>query len=154
MPCPMHANLPCGGNGVCYDPRDTGSNTTAPPPPPPLPFRPAPPPPALLCACNPLYSGEACESQLCPGSPHECSGESRGACVSNTAGARVCECLEGFSGPSCATMSCDGGCSGRGSCVVGVGSTKPSCVCDDVRPPRAATRRATPRRRGTPPCRR
>ncbi|KAL1528664.1 hypothetical protein AB1Y20_010001 [Prymnesium parvum] len=126
LPCPLYQGLPCGGNGVCLEVVAPKRNWTAR-----SPALPPSPPPAMQCACDPLFEGEACEVALCPGAPRECGGPLQGECVTSASGARVCSCYEGFGGVTCSVFSCQGGCSGRGSCVVGLGSTKPSCICDD-----------------------
>ena len=66
----------------------------------------------------PAATGVACVGNPLKYCPDQCHG--RGACVRPG----VCECYEGFEGPSCATperahTACLGNCSGRGQCMKG-----------------------------------
>lgn len=106
IPCPMHNGLPCGGNGVCREKPPVNGSLF-------LSTQESSLDTALECVCDTLFDGEACQTELCPGSPNECSGSSRGMCITSSQGSRVCSCFEGFSGDTCSRLTCSGGCSGH-----------------------------------------
>lgn len=89
-----------------------------------------------VCDCDPAYSGDQCESGLCPGFPIQCSGH--GVCNA-TAGSCTCELGSnyGWTGLDCSVPLCppsfspdQQNCNGRGTC----NTSDPfnhTCVCTD-----------------------
>ena len=78
---------------------------------------------------GPCYNGTCvCKEGTAPGcAAHACPIDCahHGACVNGT-----CLCDPGWTGPTCTTMDCPGGCKGRGSCTVYNKAAVPSCACD------------------------
>lgn len=75
-----------------------------------------------LCHCDPGFSGEKCESDLCPSA---CSGH--GTCLADG-----CKCHNGYVGTDCATRNCPQDCSrhgfcGNGTCFCFPGFHGPAC---------------------------
>jgi hypothetical protein len=91
LPCPGGTSNPCSGHGTCFE-----SGGTA------------------VCACQPNYSGIACQNVNCPsgtwgpsclacpgGQSNPCSGH--GTCSQGAAGDGTCTCNPGFQGADCST---------------------------------------------------
>jgi hypothetical protein len=87
---------------------------------------------ALACACQEGWSGDLCETPLCPGTP-ECGGESRGTCERSSSSAS-CVCSPGFLGEACEDLLCPSStdgveCSGYGTCELDATGGVPRCDC-------------------------